>query len=140
MIIVFACLLVWFSRYLKQMRYMNPYYNSLNIWDKLCFSCGISCSGSSSISLFQAISNSAGKIFISGRGGRGTERWAVSLEIFLIFLNFKDPQTSVRQLVRQLLYISLLLIITLCFTCGERKICSTIKNFQNISERWVLAS
>ena len=26
----------------------------------------------------------------------------------------------------------LLLIITHCFTCGERKICSTIKNFQNI--------
>ena len=29
-------------------------------------------------------------------------------------------------------YISLLLIITLPFTCGERKICSTIKKSQNI--------
>ena len=34
--------------------------------------------------------------------------------------------------MRQIVYTSLLIIMTLCFTCGERKICSTIKKFQNI--------
>ena len=34
--------------------------------------------------------------------------------------------------MRQLVYTSLLLIITLRFTCVEMKICSTIKNSQNI--------
>ena len=38
----------------------------------------------------------------------------------------------VGQLMRQLVYTSLLLIITLRFTCGERKIFSTIKKSQNI--------
>ena len=34
--------------------------------------------------------------------------------------------------MRQLVYTSILLIINLRFTCGERKICSTIKKTQNI--------
>ena len=34
--------------------------------------------------------------------------------------------------MRQLVYTSLLLIITLRFTCDERKICSSIKGSQNI--------
>ena len=34
--------------------------------------------------------------------------------------------------MKQLVYASLLLIITLRFSCGERKICSTIKKSQNI--------
>ena len=38
----------------------------------------------------------------------------------------------VGQLMRQLVYTSLLLIITLRFTCGERKIFSTIRKSQNI--------
>ena len=38
----------------------------------------------------------------------------------------------VLQLVRQVIYTSLLLIITLCFTCGERKICTNIKTSQSI--------
>ena len=38
----------------------------------------------------------------------------------------------IRQVVRQLVYTSLLLIVTLCFTCGETKICSTINQSQNI--------
>ena len=37
----------------------------------------------------------------------------------------------VRQLFRQLVSTSLVLIITLRFTCGERNICSTIKKSQN---------
>ena len=41
-------------------------------------------------------------------------------------------RTKHRQLVRQLIYTSLLQIITFHFTCGERKICSTIKKSQNI--------
>ena len=41
-------------------------------------------------------------------------------------------RTKHRQLVRQLIYTSLLQIITFRFTCGERKICSTIKKSQNI--------
>ena len=34
--------------------------------------------------------------------------------------------------MRQLVYTSLLLTIMLRFTCGEREVCSTIKNTQNI--------
>ena len=37
-----------------------------------------------------------------------------------------------RQLVRELVYTSLLLIITLRLTCDERNTCSTIKKSQNI--------
>ena len=39
------------------------------------------------------------------------------------------------QLVRQLIYTNLLLIIALRFTCGEREICSTIKKSQDIMNR-----
>ena len=39
--------------------------------------------------------------------------------------------------MRQLVYTSLLLIILLCFTCDERKNCSTIKKSQNIMNRVV---
>ena len=35
--------------------------------------------------------------------------------------------------MRQLVYTSLLVAVALCFTCGERKIFSTIKNSQNIT-------
>ena len=50
---------------------------------------------------------------------------------------YLDAKSSVvRQLERQLVYTSLLVIITLHFTCGERKISSisfsTIKKSQNI--------
>ena len=38
-----------------------------------------------------------------------------------------------RQLVRQLVYASLLVIVALRLTCGERRIFKTIKNSQNIS-------
>ena len=38
----------------------------------------------------------------------------------------------VRQVVRWIGYTSLLLIITLRFTCGERKIRSTTKKFENV--------
>ena len=38
----------------------------------------------------------------------------------------------VRQLVKQLVYNSLLLIITIRFIYGEREICSTVKKSQNI--------
>ena len=34
----------------------------------------------------------------------------------------------------QLVYTSLLLTVTLCFTCGERKVCSTIKKSENIKD------
>ena len=37
------------------------------------------------------------------------------------------------QLVGQLLYTSLLLLIMFSFTSGESKVCSTIKKFQNIT-------
>ena len=65
--------------------------------------------------------------------GRGTKHKATilwNLEIFLIFPNFLS--LVVGQLVNSLVYTSLLLIITLRFTCGESKICSTIKKSQNI--------
>ena len=35
--------------------------------------------------------------------------------------------------MRRLVYTSLLLIIMLCFSCGENKICSTFKKSQNIN-------
>ena len=38
----------------------------------------------------------------------------------------------VQKLVKQFVYTNLLLIIMLCFTCGEMKICLTIKKSQNI--------
>ena len=38
----------------------------------------------------------------------------------------------VKEVERQLVYTSLLLIITHRFTCGENKICSTIKKSQDI--------
>ena len=38
----------------------------------------------------------------------------------------------IRQLLRELIYTSLLEIITLRFACGEKKIASTIKKSQNI--------
>ena len=62
----------------------------------------------SSISIFQIISANTDKIFISG--GR----------------------LSTRSRQSQLLYTSLLLIITLRFTYNENKNCSTIKKFRNI--------
>ena len=61
-------------------------------------------------------------------------------EIFLIFSEFPKifPKNFlksyvIRQLVRKFVYTILLLIITLRFTCGENKICSTIKKSKNIS-------
>ena len=50
------------------------------------------------------------------------------------------PIAHFRQLVMQLVYASLLLIITLRFTCGERKIFSTIKKSQNILNMIVVES
>ena len=57
-------------------------------------------------------------------GGGETRRWVI---------NSFDPKTYiVWQLVCQCLHTSLLLIIRLRFTCGERKIWGNIKKSQNI--------
>ena len=45
---------------------------------------------------------------------------------------FRIPWCFLLQIVKQLIYTSLLLIIVLRFTCGEKKNCSTIKMSQNI--------
>ena len=80
--------------------------------------------GKSSISVFQKIFASTDKIFILG-GGIGNN----SMNIW----HFPDIfQFTKRQLVRQLVYTSLLLINTVHFTCVERKICSTIKKSENV--------
>ena len=51
-----------------------------------------------------------------------------------MFTNFLSTRVLSRSVTREATYIytSLLLIITLRFTYGERKICSAIKNSQNI--------
>ena len=55
--------------------------------------------------------------------------------------NFQDPMSEVvRQLVRQLAYTNLLLMITLPVTFGEKKISSTIKKSQNIVSTIVVIS
>ena len=55
--------------------------------------------------------------------------------------NFQDPMSEVvRQLVRQLAYTNLLLMITLPVTFGEKKISSTIKKSQNIVNTIVVIS
>ena len=63
---------------------------------------------------------------------RRAKHYAIIPWIFEIFLMFLKILKVVRQLVRQLVYTSLLPIITLRFTFGERKIRSAIKNSQNI--------
>ena len=66
-------------------------------------------------------------------GGERTEQQAIiqwSFEIFLKFPNFLKSKIEYTRW--QLLYTSLLLITILYFTCGERKIYSTIKHSQNI--------
>ena len=73
------------------------------------------------ISIFQGISWGWGRL--SGR----------ILGFSWYFLYSEDPESyATWQLVKQLVYTSLLLITTLRFTCGETKICSTIKMSQNI--------
>ena len=55
--------------------------------------------------------------------------------------NFQDPMSEVvRQLVRQLSYTNLLLMITLPVTFGGEKISSTIKKSQNIVSTIVVIS
>ena len=78
-------------------------------------------------------------VFGAGVGflvGWWTGCWAMillKLEIFLICLISVDLKSYVfRQLVKGIYYTSLLLIITLRFACGEKKILSTIKKSQNI--------
>ena len=51
--------------------------------------------------------------------------------------NFQDPMSEV---VRQLAYTNLLLMITLPVTFGEKKISSTIKKSQNIVNTIVVIS
>ena len=73
------------------------------------------------ISIFQGISWGWG-----GLSGR-------ILRFSWYFLHSEDPESyATCQLVEQLVYTSLLLTTKLRFTCGETKICSTIKMSQNI--------
>ena len=66
-------------------------------------------------------------------GGERTEQQAIIQWSFEIFLKFRNFLKSKIEYTRwQLLYTSLLLITILYFTCGERKIYSTIKHSQNI--------
>ena len=83
------------------------------------FPCKTAHYGENWFSVFQQIYSSTDKIFISG-GGLSTRQQFYDVLIF--FCKF----------VRQLLYTTLLLIISLRFTCGERKISSIIKKSQNI--------
>ena len=69
---------------------------------------------------------------------RRTKHYAIIPWIFEIFLMFLKILKVVRQLVRQLVYTSLLPIITLRFTFGERKIRSAIKNSENIIDMIVI--
>ena len=69
---------------------------------------------------------------------RRTKHYAIIPWIFEIFLVFLKILKVVRQLVRQLVYTSLLPIITLRFTFGERKIRSAIKNSENIIDMIVI--
>ena len=104
-----------------------------NIWEKLWFSCEIAHYRKSSISVFREIFVSTDKILISGGG---TEHQAIILwrfEIFLIFSNFLRSLVLSQSASREAnVYTRLLLIILLRFSCGETKICSTIKKPRNI--------
>ena len=54
------------------------------------------------------------------------------MRLSLYFLISSDPCFLAWQLVAKLIFTIFLLIITLCFTCDKREICSTIKKSQNI--------
>ena len=69
---------------------------------------------------------------------RRTKHYAIIPWIFENFLVFLKILKVVRQLVRQLVYTSLLPIITLRFTFGERKIRSAIKSSENIIDMIVI--
>ena len=56
---------------------------------------------------------------------------SMTFRIFLVFSNFLRPKVLSRSATREATRLSL--IITLRFTCGERKICSFIKMSQNIT-------
>ena len=73
------------------------------------------------------------RIFISG-GWLSTRQYFYEVLRFpWYFLILENPKSKVvRQHMKQLMYTSLLLIITLRFSCDERKTFSTITKSQNI--------
>ena len=80
----------------------------------------------------------AGFLFRSGRTGRQAIILG-SFEISLIFPNFLRFQILIcLTTCEATLYTSLLVIVTLRFTCGEREIWSIIKKSQNIIKVGVL--
>ena len=81
-------------------------------------------------SVIHEIFASTDKIFISG-GGLSTRQQFWDFETFLILPNFLRSQVLIiQQPVTQLIYTSLLLIITLLLTFGGTKICSAIKEVE----------
>ena len=95
-----------FRGYLNELKNLT-YIHSQNVWDKLQFLCELSFHETSPISTFQETFISSDESFILG--------------YFLIFSYFLVS-----------LFYSLLVMIALYFTCGEKKICSTMKKSQNI--------
>ena len=66
---------------------------------------------------------------------RGLRFWWVAGFQAIIACSFEyllKKYQVVHPLLRQLVYTVLLIIVTIRFTCGEEKICSNIKEFQNI--------
>ena len=96
-----------------------------NNWDKRYFLREAAYYGKGSTSTFEEIFASTDKNSIFR--GRLSKHYVIILW----------RSEAARQLVRQLVYLSLLLIIMLPFTCFERKVCSTIKNSQNIVNMFV---
>ena len=107
-------------------------YNSQYIWDKLKF-VKERTTGKVQFRILRSFLVVLTKFSF---WGGANEHWAIilrSFEIFVIFPNFLGSKSQVvRHLMRQLVDISLLLIITLRLTCADRKIYSLIKKSQNI--------
>ena len=85
-----------------------------------------------SISAFKEFLLVLAKFWFQGEGwAQAVILWG--LGIFLVFPSFLSRTSFGNSWSNSLFYTSLLPVIMLRFTCGERKICSTIKKSQNIN-------
>ena len=85
-----------------------------------------------SISAFKEFLLVLAKFWFQGEGwAQAVILWG--LGIFLVFPSFLSRTSFGNSWSNSLVYTSLLPVIMLRFTCGERKICSTIKKSQNIN-------
>ena len=107
------------------------YNYSQKIWRMPWFLCEMLQCWKGSISVFQ------GFLLVLAIFSFQGEDWAQAVvlwghDFFLVYPSFLNCTSFGNSWSNSLVYVSLLPVIMLLFTCGERKICSSIKKSQNI--------